>query len=114
MTRKYHITAEENPNVFKDQFNINGKRSYSLDFSPWAEDNNTLTSVTWTVKTGQASVTSEALSSNVVTANIEATQEGRSIIEILADTGTEKYSAYLNLYVRDPNRINNELLYDYY
>lgn len=113
MTRKYYITAEENPNIVKDQFNINSKRSYSLDFSPWAEDNNNLSSVTWTVKTGQASITSETLSSNVVTANIEATQEGRNIIEILADTGTEKYSTYLDLYVRDPNKVNNEYFYDY-
>ena len=104
MTKTYTITARQNPNSFQDQFNVNGKRSYAFDFSPWVEDNNTVTSVTWSVKTGSAVITNKALSSDKATAQIEATTEGRSIIEILADTGAEKYSAYLDLYARDPNK----------
>ena len=113
MSKDYYVRAVDNPNIMQDQFNINAKRTYNFDFSPWSEDNNNITSATWTVKTGQASITGQSLSSNVATAQIEGTEEGRSIIEILADTGTEKYSAYLNLYVRDPNKRYTEILTDY-
>ena len=113
MAKNFYVTAKDNYDVAHDDFNINSKRTYSFDFSAWAEDNNNVASATWTVKRGQAAITGQALASNVATAQIEGTEEGKSIIEILADTGTEKYSAYLNLYVRDPNKKHTEILTDY-
>jgi hypothetical protein len=113
MAKEYVIRARDNINSHKDQFNIRGKRTYSFDFTPWAEDNNTVTSVTWTSKHGQASITGQALASNVATAQIEATEDGRNLIEVLADTGTEKFSAYLDIFVRDPDKYYSEYLTDY-
>lgn len=113
MARNYYITVEEVPNVFKDQMNIKTKRTYNLRYSPWAETNGDVTTVNWNVINGQASVTGQSLASNLASAQIEATEEGKSLIEVEADTGTDKFIAYIDLYARDPNKGLNELLTDY-
>lgn len=104
MARTYVITAQHNPlDGFKDTLTKGDKRKYSFDFSPWAEDNNTISAVTWTVESGSATISAEALSSNVATALITVADTGRSIIKIAADTGTEQYIVWLNVFVRDPS-----------
>ena len=115
MAQNYVITAQDNQGRYRDKFNIDAIRTYNFDFTPWAEDNNNLVSVQASVKSGQVSITNPTLTDNVFTAQIGATSSGRSIIQILADTGTEKYSAYLDLFVRDPEYDeHSQYSYNYY
>lgn len=97
-----YITAFENQKTFKDAVNIDSAKKYQIDYSPWAEENNNVTTVTWTVQSGNASVSAEALSSNVASALITFSSAGRNLIQVKADTGTEIFVTYLNIYVRDP------------
>jgi len=103
MATEFYITAENNPQKLSDVSFKDAVKSYSLDFSPWAEDNNTVTAVTWTVKSGQASVSGQALASNVATAQVTFSQEGGSLIQIKAETGTETYILYLDILAKDPD-----------
>lgn len=102
MAKDFVITAEHNPEVFRTVEMKDGADTYSLDFAPWAEDNNTVTGATWTVEAGQASISGEALASNVASALISFPQEGRSLIKIDAETGTESYVVFIRVMAKDP------------
>lgn len=103
MATEFVITAENNPQVFKDVGFKDGAITYSFDFSPWAEENHNVTSVTWTVKSGTAAVSGQALTSNVATALVTFSDAGRSLIQVKAATSAETYVAYLDLLSKDPS-----------
>ena len=104
----YVITTENNPQIFKDANNKGAAIAYSFDFSPWSEDNSAITTATWTIKSGQAAITNETLSSNVASALITLDEIGSTLIEVKADTGTEIYVTFLDILARDQNRIVND------
>jgi len=56
------------------------------DFAPWEAENGTVTTVTWSIISGQASISSETLASSKASAIVTTTEPGRSIIEIKALT----------------------------
>ena len=109
MARTYSIRSENNTDAFQDKMNIGTKRKYNFDFNAWADDNSDITSASVIVKSGDASLSNQSISGNVVTIDAEATQSGRNILEISVDTGNEKYTTFLDLYVRDPqNNYTND------
>jgi len=112
MTRaeKLIIPVFENQDTYKARLKIDEIKKYQIDFSPWAEDHANITNVTWTVKSGQATVSSQALSSNIASAIITFTQHGRSIIEVKAETGSEVKTIWFDLFTHDPSKI---YVYDY-
>ena len=104
MSTNFTITAKSNPELFKDVAMKDGVKTYSFDFKPWAEDNHDVTTVTWTVKSGQAAVSGAALSSNVATAKVTFSEAGGSLIQIKGATASnETYVAYLDVMAKDPN-----------
>lgn len=104
MATEFTLTAENNPEVFRDIAMKDGKKTYSFDFKPWAEDNHDITTVTWTVKAGQAAVSGQALTSNVASALVTFSQAGGSLIQIKGETASnEVYVAYLDVLAKDPN-----------
>lgn len=106
MASDYTITAEDNPEIFRDKAMIDSKKTYSFDFKPWAEDNHDVTTVTWTVESGQAAVSGQALTSNVATALVTFSQSGRSLIQIKGATASNEVAvAYLDILVKDPSAI---------
>ena len=103
MAKEIFITARKDvTEPYKDRIYKGDVKTYRFDFRAWAEDNNNLTGVDWVVESGQASVSSEAHSSNVATANITATESGRSLIKVQATDGTLVKTAYLDLKIFDP------------
>lgn len=104
----YVITSENNPQIFKDANNKDAVITYQFDYAPWAEENNAVTTVTWTLKSGQATISGETLSSNVASAQIALDEIGSALYEVKAETGTEKYVTFLDIFIRDQNRIVND------
>ena len=104
----YVITSENNPQILKDANNKDAIITYQFDFNPWVEQNNAVTTVTWTLKSGQATIASETLSSNVASALITLNEIGSALIEVKAETGTETYVTFLDIFIRDQNRIVND------
>lgn len=101
---KYTVTENKNVNdPLKDRVFIGDITEYEVDFSPWSEKYGTVTSVTWTVESGQAAVSGETLSSNVATANVSTSKEGKSLVRIKATTGTLTKSFYLSILAYDPD-----------
>ena len=103
MATEFFITANNNPQIFRDVAFKDAVKTYSFDFSAWAEDNHAVTSVTWTVKAGSATVAGQALASSVATAQVTFGSEGGTLLQIKAVTGTETYVSYLDILAKDPN-----------
>ena len=113
MAQSYTITANNNAEIFYSVGQKDGADTYSIDFSPWVEDNHDISTVTWTSKVGQATISGEALASNVASALITFSQAGSNLIQVKAATASnEIYIAYLNIVVKDPT-IVIDADYDY-
>ena len=109
MATEFTITAEKNPEILRDVAMKDGKKTYSFDFKPWAEDNHDVTTVTWTVKVGQATISGQALTSNVATALVTFSQAGGNLIQIKAATASnEVYVAYLDVLAKDPAVVTSD------
>ncbi len=105
MARDFVVTAKLGTPIIKDSAVIDTVYTYQIDYSPWAEDNNSINSVTWTVDAGSASISGETLSSDVASAQVTFSNEGRNLIKIKADTGTEVHIMYWNVSVEDPKTV---------
>ena len=108
MATEYTITAEKNPEIFRDVAMKDGKKTYSFDFKPWAEETHDISTVTWTVKAGQVAISGAALSSNIASALATFSEEGGNLIQIKAATASnETYIAYIDVLAKDPNVLTN-------
>ena len=101
MSTEFVVTAKINPGKFADTVSEGDASTYSIDFRPWQSDNSTITSVTWTVETGTATISNTALSSGIATALITFTQDGLCVISALATTASEKKKVWIEVNVRD-------------
>lgn len=108
MSSNFVIRVDKNPEIFADTKFKNAAQTYSIDFSPWAEEYGTITTVTWTSKAGQAGISGQTLSNNVASALLTFSQEGSNLIEIKATNGTEAYVAYLDVLAKDPSTSVND------
>ena len=86
-------------------------KKLALDFNVWSEDNATVSSVTWSVESGSAGISNEALTSNVASINITTSQAGNSVIKALATDGTNTIPVYIRIKCREP--FYNEGIPDY-
>lgn len=100
-TNKITVKAFEGQRVFKDVVNINSAKTYKINFKPWAEENNDVSAVSWTVKAGQSTISNESLSSNVANALITFGNVGLQLIEVKATTASEVFIWYLEVLVKD-------------
>lgn len=102
MTTSYTLLTKTRVDRFNDIASIGDVKAYELDCSPWADDNGDITSATWTVEYGQASISDEALASNVLSANISFSESGTQLITILFETASGlKKKIWLNIVVKD-------------
>lgn len=108
MATEFYITADNSKQKFEDLTYKGQAKTYSFDFTAWVEDNNDISSVTWTVKSGNAAVSGQSLTSNVASALIGFTDSGRSLIEIKATTSSEVMIANLDVVCRDLNATNED------
>jgi len=101
MATDFVITSENNPQLFRDVTSKSDAVTYSFDFTPWEEDNSTITSATWTVEAGQAAITNKTLSSGVITSLITTTESGGSLIKLVVTTATEIKTVWLDILAKD-------------
>ena len=85
-----------------------GVETVQFDFSPWADDNGSVSAVTWEVKSGNAAVSGEALASNVATAQITTADQGFSMIKLSAVGTTDTKVIHLRIVAKDPYQQAND------
>ena len=101
MSTDFVITSENNPQVFRDTRSKGEAVTYSFDFTPWVEDNAALSTVTWTVEAGQATISGDQFPSNIVSALVSFPESGGSLIKIVADTTSQIYVVWLDILAKD-------------
>ncbi len=110
MSTDFVLPTKTHFDTFKDNTSIGDVITYRIDATPWEDDNSTITSATWTVEAGQAAISSEAVASGIVSANVTFSQSGKSLISILLTTATQKKKVWLQVLCRD---LQNETTDDY-
>lgn len=83
----------------------------TVDFSAWSEDNGAVMTATWTVKSGSAAVSGQALASNVASAVVTTANAGGSLIEVKGAGATHTKIFNVRVVAKDPYRPVND--YDY-
>lgn len=109
MSTKFVIVSENNVQKFKDISFKGAAVKYEFNFAPWQDDNNTITGVVWEVKSGQATISGEALTSAVATALVTFGESGSNLIKLTASTAASGvYVAYLDVLATDPQSGTND------
>lgn len=108
MSTNYNVPAQAKPDRFTDEVSLNDAKLYKFDFTPWQEDNADITSVTWTVETGNAAVSSESETNGVAQALVTFNESGVQLITVLADTGSQKKKVWLEVRVHDYKYPDND------
>ncbi len=112
MARTYYITSQTRQDVIDIPAMIGDDQQISVDFRAWAEDNSALTSATWAIAAGDASVDGTSLSGSVATARITTTNAGNSLITVSATDGTRTKKQFFRIAAKDPSTSINTP--DYY
>lgn len=102
--KKFVIRANDSIQVRYQLAMKDGIETVQFDFSPWAEDNGTVSSVTWTTESGSAGISGEALSANVASAQITTSSQGGSMIRLKAVGITDTKVINLRVYAKDPRQ----------
>jgi len=76
--------------------------TYTVDYSPWSDDNGTVTTVTLSLESGQASIGNESLTSNIKTFTIQTAETGASMLKLSATAGNNVDVMYLYVFSKDP------------
>ena len=77
-------------------------KALSVDCSPWKDDNGTVSTATWSVESGSASISSEALTSNVASCLLTTSSPGTSMIKLVVTDGTHSEAIYIKCKCKDP------------
>lgn len=97
MSKTFYVTTKKTPKGFALTASEGDAQTVRLDFSAWAEDNAALTSVTWAVSSGNATVSGTSLTDSVAQALITTASLGDSTIKVSATDGTTTKVAYLRV-----------------
>lgn len=98
----FTITKRGQPQIRKALAFKGSIKSARFDFAPWAEDEGTITGVTWQVVSGKAAIASKALASNIATSVITTSGEGWSLIKISATTSVNTNVVFLAIFAKNP------------
>lgn len=101
MSVRFTLTSKTKVDVFRDTASIGDVVKYEFDCTAWQDDNDTITSVTWALESGQASIASQALSSGLVSGIVTLSQSGKALISLLLNTATRKKKIWLEIGVKD-------------
>jgi len=83
-------------------------KALSVDFSSWADDNAAVTSATWSVESGQASIGTEALASNIASCLVTTSESGWSMIKLTVTDGTHTQAIYIKCRAKDPQTVTSD------
>lgn len=98
----YFIGAETRQEIRKILQYKGDVRKHTLDFNVWADDNANVTGVTWTVESGQSSIGTETLVSNVAGMILTSSEPTSGVLKAVATDGTHSEAIYFQYLVRDP------------
>ena len=105
MAKTFYVAANAPTSVFGARQFKDSKDTFKFDLSAWAEENSTVSSATWTVEAGTATVSGESLATNVASALVSFTGTGGALIKVVCDTGTEQRVVWLDAHVTDPETV---------
>ena len=80
-------------------------RTHTFDFGAWADDNAAVTTATWTVQSGQGTLSSKTLSSNVASAILTTSEADNGMITLSVTDGTRTKVVYIRYRVKDPQAV---------
>lgn len=113
MAQNFVIRANRINMVHKVHMYKNQADTITVDFSPWADDNGTVSACTATVKSGQVAIGNEALASNVKTMVLTTDEVGGSIVKLDATAGNNSGIVYFYIYCKEPYSTTDDYgLYD--
>lgn len=114
MTTNFTLATKTKVDSFRDSASIDDVVKYSIDCTPWQEDNDTITGATWTVDgNSSASISNQQLSSGVITAFVTFAQAGVQRIRITLTTATRTKVLWLETSVKDLSRSSAGDDYEY-
>ena len=103
------VTANRRKQIFKLLSFKGMTETVTVDYSPWADDNGAVTSVTVSVESGQATVANESIASNVKSMTIACSQEGASMLKLTSGgAGNPVDIQYIYVYCKDPTAITDD------
>lgn len=109
MSTSFVLTSKTRFDTFNDTVSIDDAVEYEIDCTPWAEDNDEITSVDWNVEFGQVSISNEAVTDNVVSALLTFTQSGKLLVSILLNTASgQAKKIWLELNAKDRQRMSDD------
>lgn len=85
-----------------------------VDLSAWADDNGALTSATWSVQSGQASLSSASRTNNVCTVTVTTSSPGTSMLRLVAASTTNSEAVYVKVSAIEPTAEPISDCFDYY
>lgn len=104
----FYITANRRIQL-RNILSYKGKtETHTIDFSPWADDYGTVSSVTGSVESGQATIGNESLTSNVKTFTLTTSEEGSSLLKFTATAGNNIEPVYFKVLSKDPQIITED------
>lgn len=99
----FYVTANRNREIDKVLMFEGQTDTVQFDLSPWEADNGTVSSVSWEVKSGSASIANESLSSSIASATITTSSSGKSLVKVtLTTSGNNVGILYAEIFARDP------------
>jgi len=103
--KTYYITPERVRRLHRRVMFRGGAETIKFDYSAWAEDSATITSVIVTVEVGDAGISGETLTSDVKSMLVTTDNAGWSMIKLVATDGTNKNVQFLEVVSKDPERV---------
>lgn len=100
----FFVTAINSHRIFRAKALEGDKEKVRVDFSPWAEDNEDVSSVEWTVKAGTANIQNESYANNIGEALISLDQTNGALIEVKAITANLIKTVYVDMMVYELNK----------
>jgi hypothetical protein len=104
MSTDFVVAAKNNPSKFTHRVSEDDAVTFTVDFTPWQEDNSNITSVTWTLESGSAAISGQNLTSGIASALVTFSDSGRNIISVLATTASEKKKVWIDIEATDQDK----------
>ena len=103
MPSVYNITANDEVAKINIKMLVGAVEGIKLDFKGWVDDNESITAVTIETFSGDVSATNQLLADNIATADLNASDSGRSLLKVTATGATKTVIRYIETTVTDLN-----------
>jgi len=102
--KTFTISQDRNPETLNDLVQVDEAKTYTIDLTPWAQDNGDITAITWTIKAGTVTISDESLTANIASCLMTFTQSGNVRVQVKAQTSDDIHIINLGIAVKDRSR----------